>query len=791
MDTQPKLTKKAETELLERVQDRFDIMYDADDDNRRAGLEDLKFVNIPGEQWDANMKQERGMRPCYEFNKLRISAKRIINDMRANRPQGKVRAVEGGDVETAEINEGLIRNIWNVSDGDTIIDNAAEFQVNAGMAAWRVTTEYNDDGAFDQDIVIKPIQNPFTLYCDPAARDFLKRDADDWILTEKITFKAYEAKYGKDTEKSDFQDSMEFDDDQNWTDEERVRVAEYWYKEPYKKELWLMQFPGQDEDGNPTTEQKVVDSESDEAAAILQDPEMMKLITRRREVMANRIMWCVVSGTKVLEGPTEWAGKEFPFVMIYGESLFMDGKPYWWGLPRFAKDAQRSYNIARTAISESIAQHSKSPFWATAEQAKGLTNQWAEAQKKNLPFMLYNPDPNAPGAPQRMGPADVPVALIQESQMASDEIKAVTGIFDASMGSQGNETSGRAIYARQQQGEIATFNYQDNMAKGIRRTYEIILGLIPEIYDTERELRILGSDGAEDYVKVNKVVMDYETGKKIRVNDMSTGKYDVTITVGPNFSTLRQEAAETYGQMAQQYPEVMGIAGDLIFKSMDLPYADEIGERLQMMLPPPVQEMIGKGKKVPPEVQQMMQQAQQAMAQVEEYGKLVQAAAQELEQEKSLNAQQKAEIQTALAQLKQAEAEFNARIAQEMAKLTEKGANLTQKEASLIVRGAEVKEAAVNADMDLDERDLHAFEISNRVDHILANFMQQADQAFGNIQQRADVLDMKTNRKPVGGITKREGGKLTATVQYDDGSEKRLSAVRDAGGLKIVPDSEG
>ena len=768
--------KKETEELLTRIQDRFETMYDADQENRRMAIDDLKFVNVPGYQWEDNMKQERGMRPCYEFNKIRISCKRIINDMRANRPQGKVRAVEGGDVETAEINEGLIRNIWNISDGDTIIDNAAEFQVAAGMACWRVTTEYSDDTAFDQDIKVKEIQNPFTLYCDPAARDFLKRDAEDWLLTEKITFKAYEAKYGKKVEKSDFQDDFEFDDDENWQDEERVRVAEYWWKQPHKKELWKMQFPN-DEGGVDT---KIVDSESDEGAAILQDPEMMAMIVQRREVMTDKIMWCVASGADILEGPTEWAGKEFPFVMIYGESVYVEGRPLWWGLPRFAKDAQRSYNVARTAISETIAQAPKSYFWATAEQAKGLEGQWAQAHKKNLPFMLYNPDPMVQGPPTRMGGADIPVALIQESQIASDE-----------MGAQGNESSGRAIYARQQQGEIATFNYQDNMAKGIQRTWEIILGLIPEVYDTERELRVLGSDGAEDYKRVNQVVMDYDSGKQIRINDMSAGKFDVTITTGPSFGTLRQEAAETYGNMAQRYPEIMGIAGDLIFKSMDLPYADDIGERLKSMLPPQIQQQMQQGKEVPAEVQQMMMQAQQAMAQVQEYGQLVQAAAAELEQEKSLNAKEQAEIKTALAQLKQAEAEFDAHIAKTMADLMSKEAGLTKSEANLIVKGAEVKEAAINAGKSLENEDQGALDVALQVDNILASFMEQADSAISALNEKAMSIDAKAGRKPIGGTTRREGGKLIADIEYDDGSTRSIAAVREKDGLRIVqPDSE-
>src|SRR5688572_12222044 len=193
-----KADKQATKDLLVRIRTRSKAMFDADSENRQKALEDLRFLHIPGEQWDASVKNERGdLRPIYEFNKLRITVKRIVNDMRANRPQGKVRAVEDGDKPTANVFEGLIRNIWNVSDGDTVIDHAAEYQVGGGMGAWRVTTEYADDQAFDQTISIKPIRNPFCLYADPAAQDLLKRDAMDWMLTDKISKDSFEARWPK------------------------------------------------------------------------------------------------------------------------------------------------------------------------------------------------------------------------------------------------------------------------------------------------------------------------------------------------------------------------------------------------------------------------------------------------------------------------------------------------------------------------------------------------------------------------------------------------------------------
>jgi len=735
----------ADRKLLETIRSRFTTMTEADDRNRLAAMEDMKFVNVPGYQWDENMKIERGDRPCYEFNKLRITCKRIINEMRANRPAGKVRGTEDSDTDTAEVYEGLIRNIWNNSDGDTVIDNAAEYQVSGGMGAWRVTTQYATDNTFDQDIIIEPIQNPFCLYSDPSSKDQLKRDANDWILTEKVSKKAFDEKYG-DIDKVDWE-STSFDNEDDWEDDDDTRVAEYWWKEPVEKEIWQL------EDG------KVVDSTSDEAALLDQ-----AIIKNRRTIQTHQIKMCIASGDAILEGPTDWAGSEFPFVMVYGEYMIIDGRIEWFGVPRFAKDAQRSYNISRTAIAETVAGTPLATIWATAKQAEGHTDKWAEAHQKNFPFRLYNSDPTANGPPIRTGGADVPVALIQESQMASDDIKSVTGIFGADEGASNSATSGRQEIARQQQGQLATFNYPDNLAKGIRRTWEILVDLIPQIYDTERSIRILGNDDAEDYVRINTFEVDPDTGEQVKVHDLSEGKYDVTITVGPGFATRRQEAAEMYGAMNDKDGMLMGIAGDLMFKAMDLPYADEISERIKATLPPQIQQIINKDSQVPPEVQAMMQGAEQAMQEVQAMGQEVQQAALEADKEKSLNDKDKAEIRTLIANLKTEEAKFEAKIAKEMANLSEKQMGIQQAEQD-ITQGIET----INAGQGHEQAMAESAQSMAAIGQMSQQFMEYAVGIMADIEHKAACIQDKPKIVKIDSY--RENGKLVAVPIYEPDQE--------------------
>lgn len=639
---QTRAEKKSAKELLIKARKRSRIMMEADEDNRNLAIADMKFLRVPGNQWDQITKKERGEdRPMYEFNKLNVSAKSIINQMRENRPMGKVRAAEDGDVKTANVMEGMARNVVANADFDTVTDYAAEYQVGGGMGAWRVTLEYAED-SFNQVIDIDPLLNPFCLYCDPAAKDLLKRDADDWWYTDKISKSSFAKRWPK-AEPVNLDDTV-FDDDDDWDDGDKVRIGEYWYKEPYDKKLLLLS------DGS-------VISEYDDEGNKVTPPNGVKVVKDRMQ-RCNKIMMCIVSGSALLEGPTEWAGPDHPWVMVFGEYVVIDGRTYWNGITRAGKDPQRAYNYSRTAAVETVALAPQDKPWMTPTQIAGLENTLAEAHKKNWPFNVYNPDPLAPGPPVRQGGPNIPAALVQEMQIASDDIKAVTGIYDASLGAKGNETSGRAINARKTQGDVANFNYQDNMGKGVKRTWEILVGLIPKVFDTEQMVRVLGADGKESYETINK--KDPITGKVI--NDLSRGRFDTVITVGPSYATRRMEAAEAYTQMAGMDEGLMLSSGDLVYKAMDLPYAQEIAERRQVLLPQPVQDMIQKGKQLPPEVQAAMAQVKQMQQTVEQHGQLVQAAQQELQQEMAKAAGAKASAQLAQANVATQEASLQMKL---------------------------------------------------------------------------------------------------------------------------------
>lgn len=613
-------------EMLQRYRDATDYW----EEQYKKAEQDMEFAFLPDTQWDEWMAQTRSGRPMYTVNKLRQAMKQITNDQRQNRPQVKVRAVEDSDADLAEVRQGLIRNIDQTSEADRARDTAFQFAVGGGYGVWRINYSYEDDGGFDMVIRKEEIANPFSVVFDHAARSKDRRDARFAFVKSRWARSAFREKW-PEAELVSVDDCDEVTKD--WFQDEEVTVCEYWYKTKERYTLVLMS------DG--------ASYDQAELAPIL-DELAAKGITVQRSRNAERMkVWqCVVSGAEILEGPTEWAGRFIPLVPVWGEILDLKGKEIFFGAVRFGKDAQRMYNYERSTFIEVLADQPYSPFMAPAESIAGYEGQWNSLKTKRPPVLLYKADASLPngGKPSREPTAQFPAALAQAAAISSDDIKAATGIYDASLGNRSNETSGRAILARQREGDVANFDYIDNLSYAMKYDFEITNDLISKVYDTERQIRIIGEDGAEKVIRVNQVVLDEQTGEEVTLNDLSRGRFDIAVTVGPSFTTQRMEAAEAMMQLANDPSPIGMVAKYGFIKSLDSPGLEEVRKAARKIL-------VGQGLLDPEEGEQPPQpqqpnpkditDAKKNDAQAQLYG--AQAQGQELENiqlQQQLQAQQ-------------------------------------------------------------------------------------------------------------------------------------------------------
>ncbi|MGI9484327.1 MAG: portal protein, partial [Geminicoccaceae bacterium] len=351
---------------------------------------------------------------------------------------------------------------------------------------------------------------------------------------------------------------------EQWREGENILIAEYWVKEKTKKRLALFA------DG---AVRNVTDIPELELAAM--EP------VRFREVEADKIVQYLISGVEVLEGPDEWPGQFIPIVPVVGEEVHVGRETVTHGLVRFAKDAQRAYNFARTAATESVSLAPKAPYIGTVAMFAGHETAWHQSNRKNKAFLPYNPDENAPGAkPERQTAPEIQLAYAQEASISQQDMSSTTGIYPPALGKQSNEVSGVAIDRRDKMGDVGTFVYTDNLGIAISYAGRILVDLIPRIYDSTRVVRILGEDETENFVTINEPVLN-ENEEVVLLNDLSVGRYDVRVVPGPSFSTKREEAATSMVDFIRAAPQTASMVMDLLAKNLDWPGAEEMADRFR------------------------------------------------------------------------------------------------------------------------------------------------------------------------------------------------------------------
>ena len=609
---------KTSADVLATARSRLDLAMSALSESREDEIDDLKFyAGSPDNhwQWPADVLATRGAvqgqtinaRPCLTINKLPQHVRQVTTDPRQNRPGAKVIPVDDdADIEIADIYNGMIRHIEYISDADVAYDTACENQVAYGEGYLRILTEYCDASTFDQDIRIGRIRNSFSVYMDPTIQDPTGADAKWCFVTEDLTRDEYERLYPDAAPITTLQ-SLGVGDQSisNWLNEDTIRVADYYYIDHDKATLNL--YPGNVTAFAGTPEDK-------QLAAIYGKPK------KSRESDRVKVKYCKINGYEILE-ERDWAGKWIPVIRAVGNEFEVDGRLYVSGLVRNAKDAQRMYNYWVSQEAEMLALAPKAPFIGYGGQFEGYEDKWKTANTQNWPYLEVNPDvTDGSGSvlplPQRAQPPMASSGLLQAKAGAAEDIKSTTGQYNASLGMGSNERSGKAILARQREGDVGTYHYGDNLARVVRHVARQLIDLIPKIYDTQRVARIIGEDGETKMVKinpeqesaVNKIEQDGVVIEKIY--NPSVGKYDVIATTGPGYATKRQEALEAMAQLLQGNPQLWQVAGDLFVKNMDWPGAQEMSKRFKKTIDP---KLLSEGDDNP--ALQAAQQQMQAMGQ--------------------------------------------------------------------------------------------------------------------------------------------------------------------------------
>jgi hypothetical protein len=602
-------TKAADDALLKEIREFCDESIRAESHNRAPAVADLEF--LVGDQWPEEIKRQRQLesRPCLTFNRLPTFLHQVTNDQRQNKPGIKVHPVgAGADVQKGDIIQGVIRHIEYSSNADIAYDTAVNSAAAIGFGWWRLITEYESPTSFDQVIKFERIRDALKVYHDAASTEGDGSDMKRAAIIRDVPRGEFQREHpDADAKTASFMGIMGNQTQAGWMNENYVREVEYYYFEYTERTLCML---------------------DDGSVVFKEDMPAGQTARQERKSHVPQLMWCKATAGAIIER-TKIMCRWIPMFPVWGNETDIKGKVYRSGIIRAAKDPAQMYNFWMTSATEEVSLRPKTPFIGAEGQFEGHEKKWGQANNKTFAFLEYKPvslgGQLAP-PPMRSPMADVPVGMLQMAMHASDNIKAVTGLFDSSLGARGNATSGVQERSQQRQGDTANFHYTDNLNRSIRHCGRCIVDMIPHYYDAKRVVRMMKEDGTIEPAEVNVQKVDPVTQTVTEVlNDLTIGTYDVTVSTGPGYSTLRQEAAEGMVQLGENFPKLMEVAGDLVVESMDWPGADKIAERLKKTMPPELtkDDSTDEGEQggpppLPPEIEQHIQQADQLIDQLQQ-----------------------------------------------------------------------------------------------------------------------------------------------------------------------------
>lgn len=620
--------------FLEHVRSTYAKDLEYDRLNREEAVQDARFV--AGEQWDHAVKQrrDRASKPSLTINRLPAYVSQLVGNRRLNDTGIRIIPDTGGDKKVAEVREGLIRSIQKISRAQYAYDKAFEQQVIGGLGHFQIHLDYAHDDVFEQDIRIAAIPNPLSVVWDRASVDPTGADAEHVFVVDRLPRDEFKRRYPKATGGS-FDSST---DHSSWDDSDSVQVVSFWRMRSKLRTLALLK-TGVVEDVTEIEPELWWD-------LVAEDSSGEPLV---REVHRKYAQMHLCSSNDILAGPYELPIQRVPVFRVPAWELFIEGDRKRWGLVRFLRDPQRLHNYWRSTIAEKLVGSPKAKWVAASSAVEGREDQWRKSHLSDDPLLIFNAESGQ--QPNLVPPMQMEAALIQEAGLASQDIRDVSNIHEANLGQQSNEVSGKAIMARQRVGEVGTVIYQDNLNAAIEEAGKVVNQLIPFVYDTPRIIKVLGKDMlTESQVQIN----DPENPESV---DITLGKYSVSVTTGPSYTTRRVEAREEMMGMVNAMPEQMAVAADKIVEAQDWPGAEDIARRLRTQLPPGMiaqkdmdEEMVQQQQAAAQQAQQE-EQIRQVMLQLEMQEKQAEIAAKQAQAQEA-----QARAQEAMARAKQAEA---------------------------------------------------------------------------------------------------------------------------------------
>lgn len=590
-------------EFLRLAMERFKICKDASSAQRMEAQIDTEFA--AGRQWDDSIAQQRKAqnRPCNTINRIDGFLAHAVNSFRQTRPEIKViAAADGADEDLAEVEEGLIRHIQVNSAADVAYDEVFKQMCTGGLSWLRVVDDWASPESMDQELFIRGVKNPFSVYYDPYCQQPDWSDGRFAFVVDDMTRSEFKNHYPKAQAAGLSNFSSIGDDQKDWFPEGKIRTAEYFHVEMEDDilcelenkttRLWSklpqsLYFLKKNELGDLSLYMHLVDDDEIDPAG--------EYVGRARKCKIPEVYWAKITAVDILQ-ERKWKGRYIPLIPVLGNQIEIDGSTLMAGMVRYAREPQRMFNYMYTCFIETVALAPRNAYIAEVGQipSGAIRNMWEEYNTNPQVFLLYkgmlDERGNALPPPQRQA-ADLPIAaLVQGLQMSDNNLKSIFRIYDASLGQRGPQESGLAINARKMESDTGIYNWGDNFNRSLRYLGVVLEDLLPAYYNTEgREFQLILDDDTKKKVVMNQAPS--ADNKQDKQFDLERGgNYRIAISTGPSAQTKRQESLQGMIDFFKLMPGVAATCADILVEEADFPGKNKLSARLKKALPPTLQD---------------------------------------------------------------------------------------------------------------------------------------------------------------------------------------------------------
>ncbi|EMA8627644.1 portal protein [Cronobacter sakazakii] len=589
---------------------RFDRDWAASDEARNEAINDLFFSRIS--QWDDWLSQYTTLQYRGQFDVVRPVVRKLVAEMRKNPVDVLFKPKDGASPDAADILMGMYRTDMRHNTAKISVNVAVREQIEAGVGAWRLVTEYEDQNPTSNNQIIRrlPIHEACShVVWDANAKQMDKSDAKHCTVISAMSKDGWE-EFAKE-QGLDEGDLPDFQSPASnwifpWTTNEVYYIAEYYEVEEKKEVAYIYQ--------DPITGEPVSYFKKDIADVIdeLADRGMVKI--GERKVKRRRIYKTLLTQTQILKDRERIAGEHIPIVPVFGEWSFAGDKEVYEGVVRLTKDGQRLRNMIMSFNADTVARTPKKKPFFTPEQIAGY--EFMYNGNDDYPYYLVNSkDENGNDLPVQplayMENPEVPQANAYMLEAATTAVNQV-----ATMGVDAEAANGQVAFDTVNQlnmrADLETYVFQDNLATAMRRDGEIYASMVNDIYDVPRRVTITLEDGGEKDVQLYTQVVDLQTGNTITLNDIR-GRYECYTDVGPSFQSMKDQNRAEIQELLSKTP-----AGTKEYQLLLLQYFTLLdGKGVEMMREYANKQLVLMGLKKPetPEEQQAVAEAQQQQQQ--------------------------------------------------------------------------------------------------------------------------------------------------------------------------------